>query len=189
MKLYLEAGSGFQSGKDVYGNEIVGSAESIEAVKSCIEYLKSQPEITERKIEIVETRQAELMIEQMTPADVLVSLHINFYRESAGVGLRGFYRSTRKANSEKCKALAITVTKAVHDHIDMYYHGVYNEQRDKHPQLNPVIHTRALAALVEVGLKEEFKDKINEPAVHKNIGVGLAKGILRHLQAQHITTS
>ncbi len=185
MRLYVEAGTGFKSGKDVFGNEIVGSTESIEAVKNCIDFLKSQKEMEERRIEIIETRNAELQIEEMTPSDLLISLHINFYRESAGVGLRGFYRSTRKHNSEKCKGLAITVTKAIHDHIDMYYHGVYNEQRDKHPELNAIVHTSALAALIEVGLKDDIKDKMNDPAVHRNVGIGLAKGILRHLQAQH----
>ena len=185
MKIYLESGSGFKTGKDVYGNEIVGSADTKESVKVCAECLRGEKEIQERKIEIVETNNALIMQEQMTPEDVLISIHFNFYRDSGAVGLRGFYRSTRKHNSEKCKGLAITVVKGLRDHIDMYYHGVYNEQRDKHPELECIVSTKALAAIVEVGFKEEFKDKVSQAMVHTNIGTGLAKGISRYLNAMH----
>lgn len=183
MKIYLEAGSGFKTGKDVYGNEIVGSADSAETVKFCAEFLAAQPEIGGQKIEIVQTKNAISLLEGMHPEDILISIHLDFYRDSAGVGLRGFYRSTRKHNSEKCKALAITVTKGLRDHIDMYYHGVFNEQRDKHSELEPIVTSRALAALISVGFKEEFKNKVTETQVHKNIATGIVKGIIRYLNA------
>jgi hypothetical protein len=185
MKIFLESGSGFQNGKDVYGNEIVGSGISAESVRSCAGYLSEQKEIRENKIEIVPIVDATTQLEKILMEDVLISLHLNFYRDSGAVGLRGFYRSTRHRNSEKCKALAITVVKGLRDHIDMYYHGVYNEQKEKHPQLGPIVHAKGLAALVEVGFKEEFKDKLNTPTVHKNIGTGLALGIIRHLNSVH----
>ncbi len=182
MKVFLEAGSGFKAGRDVYGNEIVGSADSTLAIQKCAQVLESQ-QTGRESIEIVQTSDASSILESAGNKDLLISLHVNFYRDSAGVGLRGYYRSTRWHNSEKCKAVAITITKAVRDHLDMYYHGVYNEQRDKHPQLEPIIKAPCLAALIEVGLKDEFRDKVTEPAVHANIGTGLARGILRHLQA------
>ena len=185
MKIFLEYGLGFQTGKDVYGNEIVGSGDASESVKQCAAYLSEQKEIRENKIEVVSVKDAAALLETISAEDLLISLHLNFYRDSAAVGLRGFYRSTRQPNSEKCKSLAITVVKGLRDHIDMYYHGVYNEQRDKHPQLEPIIKSKGLAALVEVGFKEEFKDKLNTPTVHKNIGTGLALGIIRHLNSRH----
>ncbi len=185
MRIFLECGSGFQSGKDVYGNEIVGSGDSAESVRCCAAYLSEQKDIQENKIKVIVVSNASAMQEEISADDVLCSLHLNFYRDPAAAGLRGFYRSTRRHNSEKCKALAITVVKGLRDHIDMYYHGVYNEQRDKHSQLDPIVHAKGLAALVEVGFREGFKEKANIPMVQKNIGTGLALGILRHIHARH----
>ena len=185
MRIFLENGSGFLGGRDAYGLEIVGSADSASIVKGCLESLSSQKEIIDQKIEILQTNDALASLGEITDRDILISVHVNLYREPAGEGLRGFYRSSRKHNSEKCKALAITVTKGLHDHIDLYYHGVYNEQRTHFTQLEPVLQTKGLAALVEIGLTDKNKDQVNSPMFAKNIGEGLCKGIVRHLSAMH----
>lgn len=185
MRIFLEAGTGFIKGKDVYGREIVGSADSEGIVKSCAEFLATQNEIREHKIEVVPTKNAVTQMEDMGSDDILISIHVNLYGDPAGEGLRGFYRSSRNQNSEKCKALAITVTKGLRDHIDLYYHGVFNEQRNNFPALEPVVKTKGLSALVEVGFNENLKEKLNHPLIAKNIGDGIGTGILRHLNALH----
>lgn len=185
MRIFLEAGSGFNKGKDVNGREIVGSVDSENIVKSCAEFLSLRNEIRDQKIEILQTRDAVKRIGDMKTEDMLISVHVNLYGDPTGEGLRGFYRSSRKHNSEKCKALAITITKGLHDYIDMYYHGVFNEQRNKYPELEPVIQARGLAALVEVGFKDGQKDQFSNPTLSKNIGDGIGMGILRHLSAMH----
>jgi N-acetylmuramoyl-L-alanine amidase len=184
MKIFLEPGSGFQNGKDPNGNEIVGSSNSDECIRQCAAFMLEQKEFKETGWNVV-LLQNPAKLDAMTDEDVFVTLHLNIYRDSPAAGLRGFYRSTRHHNSEKCKALTITVVKGLRDHIDMYYHGVFNEQRDKHPQLDPIVHARGLATLVEVGFQEDFKEKINSPMVQKNIGMGLALGILRHINSRH----
>lgn len=185
MRIFLETGSGFSGGRDAYGLEIVGSVDSESIVKGCIECLSSQKEIKDKKIEVFQTKNALANLEEITEHDILISMHVNLYRDMAGEGLRGFYRSSRKHNSEKCKALAITVTKGLHDHIDLYYHGVYNENRIHFDQLESVIQTKGLAALVEIGLADNNKDQVNSPMFAKNVGEGLCKGIVRHLSALH----
>lgn len=185
MKIFLETGSGFSGGHDAYGLEIVGSADSESIVKGCVESLLSQKEIVDRKIDVLQTNDALATLGEITDGDILISVHVNLYSDSSGEGLRGFYRSSRKHNSEKCKALAITVTKGLHDHVDLYYHGVYNEQRTQVAQLEPVLQSKGLAALVEIGLADKRKDQAKSPMFAKNIGEGLCKGILRHLSALH----
>ncbi|HMV26383.1 MAG TPA: N-acetylmuramoyl-L-alanine amidase [bacterium] len=183
MKIYLEAGVGFQSGTDAYGNEITGSSNTELTVKYLQEYLNNQSEIRDRKTEVITTSNAATVLETMQPEDIFLTVHLNYYRQPQGVGLRGFYRSSRKLNSEKCKALAITVTKALHDHTDVYYHGVFNEQRNNKPQLEPVLSTKATAALVEVGFNDDFKTKSQSEMLHKNLAEGLGKGLVRHINA------
>lgn len=184
MRIYLEAGSGFRDGTDVYGNEIVGSAASDATIRACAEDLNQSAEITQRGIQCVQTADLSTLIDKIQEDDLVVSVHVNFYAEAAGSGLRGYYRSTKWSNSERCKALAITVTKAVHDHVDMYYHGVYNELHDHHAQLEPIVKSKATSCLVEVGFKDDYRDRMNDPT-HRNLGRGLAKGILRHLSSRH----
>ncbi|KAB2881096.1 hypothetical protein F9K33_02520 [bacterium] len=185
MRIFLEAGAGFNKGKDVYGREIIGSADSEAIVKSCAAFLSLQKEIRERDIEVLQTKDAVERLEDINADDLLVSVHVNFYRDPSGEGLRGFYRSSRKHNSEKCKALAITVTKGLHDHIDLYYHGVFNEQRNGSSALESVVQSRGLGALVEVGFSDGNKDMINNAMLSKNIGDGIGIGIIRHLSALH----
>jgi hypothetical protein len=185
MRIFLEAGSGFSKGTDAYGREIVGSAESDAVIKSCAEFLSSQKEILDQKIEVLPIKDALANLEEIKSEDLLISVHLNLYSDPSGEGLRGFYRSSRKHNSEKCKALAITVTKGLHDHIDLYYHGVYNEQRAGHPQLEPVVHAKGLAALVEIGFKEAYRNRVSDPMLARNVGEGIGKGIVRHLSALH----
>lgn len=185
MRIFLEAGSGFIKGKDVYGREIVGSTDSGNVVKSCAEFLSSHNEIRDQNIELVQTRDAVNQLEDITTDDILISVHFNLYSDPAGEGLRGFYRSSRNHNSEKCKALAITVTKGLRDHIDLYYHGVFNEQRNSFPALEPVVKAKGLSALIEVGFEAGHKDKLSNPMLAKNIGDGIGTGIIRHLSALH----
>ena len=185
MRIFLEAGAGFNRDKDVYGREIVGSAESENIVKSCAAFLTSQKEIRDQDIKVLQTKHAVERLEDIDADDLLVSVHVNLYRDAAGEGLRGFYRSSRKHNSEKCKALAITVTKGLHDHVDLYYHGVFNEQLYSSPALEPVVQTKGLGALIEVGFTDGNKDKINNAMLSKNIGDGIGIGIIRHLSALH----
>jgi hypothetical protein len=185
MRIFLETGSGFSGGRDANGLEIVGSADSESIVKGCVEFLSSQKEIIDKKIDVIQTKDALSLLEEITDGDILISVHVNLYSNLAGEGLRGFYRSSRKHNSEKCKALAITVTKGLHDHIDLYYHGVYNEHRTHFAQLEPVIQTKGLAALVEIGLADKNKTQVKSLMFAKNIGEGISKGIVRHLSALH----
>ncbi len=183
MKIFIESGSGFQSGADLYGREITGSSSTALAAQYLVDYLKNQNEIRSLGIQVETTDNAGTLLSSMTVDDLLFSLHLNFYAVKEGEGLRGFYRSTQKQNSEKCKALAITVTKALSDHMDMYYYGVYNEQRDKHPQLNAVVNAPCLAALIEIGLHDSLKDRSAADGLHKNVAVGIGLGIIRHLSA------
>ncbi len=185
MRIFLEAGSGFQSGADAYGREIVGSADSGAIVNQCAEFLSKQKEIVDRSIQILPTQNAATQLEEISDEDILISVHVNLYGNPDGEGLRGFYRSSRQHNSEKCKALAITVTKGLHDHVDMYYHGVYNEQKSTYTQLTPIVKSRSIAALVEIGFSDSRKGIVGDAVLAKNLGNGLGKGILRHLTSQH----
>lgn len=186
MKIFLEAGAGFSSGTDAYGREIVGSVDSQTIINKCAEYLSVQKEIKDRSIQIMPVNNASVRLEgDIKPEDILISVHVNLYGAPAGEGLRGFYRSSNKHNSEKCKALAITVTKGLHDHIDLYYHGVYNEQRSHFPQLESIVQSKSIAALVEIGFTTDNKKIATDAMTAKNIGDGLGKGILRHLSSQH----
>ena len=185
MRIFLESGSGFNQGKDVYGRDIVGSAGSESIVKNCAEFLSLQKEIKDQNIEVIQTQDAVQRLEEIGGEDILVSVHVNLYSDSSGEGLRGFYRSSRKHNSEKCKALAITVTKGLHDHVDLYYHGVFNEQRNAFPALEPVVQATGLSALVEIGLGNGHKDNLGNTAFAKNIGDGIGIGIIRHLSSLH----
>lgn len=183
MNIYLEAGSGFNSGHDVCGREIVGSAETSPTIQACCDELNQHTEVAGKSIRAVSL--AETVPSEVNDSDLLISVHFNFYRDSAGVGLRGYYRSTHLSNSERCKALAITVTKALHDHVDMYYHGVFNEKSQQHPGLAAMSKSKAVSCIVEVGFDESFKQKAGDLQVHHNIGSGIARGILRHLSSFH----
>ena len=185
MRIFLEAGPGFSNGTDAYGREIVESANSDAIVNKCAEYLSAQKEIRDRSIQVMPIKNASSRLEEISAEDLLISVQVNLYGAAAGEGLRGFYRSSKQHNSEKCKALAITVTKGLHDHIDLYYHGVYNEQRSRFPQLESIVKSKSVAALVEIGFAHEHKSLTADATVTKNIGDGLGKGILRHLSSQH----
>lgn len=183
MNIYLEAGSGFNGGHDVYGREIVGSAETSPTIRACCEELNRHTEVSDKSIRVIPL--TETAPAGISAGDLLISVHFNFYRDSAGVGLRGYYRSTHLSNSERCKALAITVTKALHDHVDMYYHGVFNEKSQQHPELASMSKSKAVSCIVELGFDEAFKEKAGDLQLHQNIGSGIARGILRHLSALH----
>lgn len=185
MTIFIESGSGFAPFMDVYGHEITGSGDSTTAVAEAQKTLHNHPDILDNGRKIIVTPDIRPYIETAASEDLLISLHINFFRDPRGEGLRGYYRSTRHINSEYCKGLAITLLKAAYDHLDLYYHGVYNEQRFRHPALNAIIAFPGLAAIIEVGLSEKMKDKLISTAISLHIGQAVAKGILRYLNADH----
>lgn len=185
MTIWIESTPGFLTGRDAYGRAIVGSFDSSEIAKACADFLQKQAPVAERKIQVKTIPNAMSVLDALDEEDLLFSIFINFYNEVGGKGLRGFYRSTKRHNSEKCKALSITVTKAVKDHTDLYYHGVYNEVQVRAPQLEALTKSRSLASGVEIGLDAEDKIQCSHPMFHKNLGDGIGTGILRHLGGKH----
>ncbi len=177
MNIYLFANSVLNQTTDVYGYTIAEILDSSESVKTCYHYL-TDPVNQAGDIKVRIAEHSRELICLTGEQDLIVSLQTVLYENKAGNGLRGFYRSSRHRNSERCKGLAITLLKSMKDHSDLYYHGVFNELRDRHPDPLPYVNVRPLAAMIEVGYGT------GDPQRHPRLkGISLARGILRHLNA------
>lgn len=181
MKLFLEIGKGFQSGKDVFDNEIIESFATDEIAKYCSEQLRN--ELPDLDISVV--ADAIEVIDGLNENDRLVSIHGNVYKNQQARGVQGFYRSFRKKNSEKCKAFSITVAKAFRDHTDLTYKGVYNETKCTNRALDSIVVTRPISCAVEIGIDETMRADLTNPTVQRNFGRAIARGIVRYANAIH----
>ncbi len=150
MRVYLFANPGLLSAEDVYGHHVTEASGSDETVKFCFDYV-NDPSHGLNGIEFITAARPQEIITQEETGDLVIAVQNSVYETVAGSGVRGYYRSPRYPNSERCKALAITVLKSVKDHSDLYYHGVYNELRDRHIDLSCVVKVRAVAAVIEIG--------------------------------------
>jgi hypothetical protein len=177
MNIYLFANTDLKQSTDVYGYTIVDTLDTSESITTCYDYLTDPGHgLIASQVHIV--KHIHELIPLCDPTDLIVSLQTVVYESKAGSGLRGYYRSTRYPNSERCKALAITLLKSVHDHSGLYYQGVYNELRDRHPDLTCVVKVKPVAAMIEIGYE------VQDPTRHHRIkGIALGRGILRHVNA------
>ena len=177
MNIYLFSNMVLNQNADVYGYAIRDIIDSSESVKTCFDYLTdSGNQAGNIEIHTASSTQELMLLNGVN--DIVVSLQTVLYEKKEGSGLRGFYRSTRHPNYERCKGLAITILKSMKDHSDLYYHGVFNELRDRHPDPAPYVNVKPVAALIEVGY-----DASDRQRHHRLKGIALARGILRHLNA------
>lgn len=177
MRVYLFANPGLLSAEDVYGHKTTEASDSADTVKTCLEYI-NDPSHGLIGIECITAASPQEIIMKADTGDLVIAVQNSVYETIAGSGIRGYYRSTRYPNSERCKALAITVLKSVKDHSDLYYHGVYNELRDRHIDLTSVVKVRAVAAMIEIGYAAGDTRRH-----HRLKGIAIGRGILRYLNA------
>lgn len=181
MNIYLFSNMVLNQNADVYGHAIREIIDSTESVKTCFDYLTdSGNQAGDNEVHIASTAQELMLVNGIN--NIVVSLQTVLYEKKEGSGLRGFYRSARHPNSERCKGLAITLLKSMKDHSDLYYHGVFNELRDRHPDPAPYVNVKPVAAMIEVGYEAADRQRH-----HRLKGIALARGILRYLNADRST--
>ena len=112
MNLFLFANSVLNQTSDVYGYTIADILDSSESVKTCYDYL-TDPVNQAGDIKVHIAAHAQELLGLTDEHDLIVSLQTVVYENKAGSGLRGFYRSSRHRNSERCKGLAITLLKSM----------------------------------------------------------------------------